>query len=75
LGERSKHPVVSRLEFSPTLWISMLQIFGYNLIPASLIIGANLLAQKYRISKGKFVPLGYIAFLGITILAALYFGT
>ena len=72
---RGKHPVVSRLEFSPTLWISTLQIFGYNLIPTSLIIGANLIAHKYRISKEKFVPIGYIAFLGIIILAALYLGT
>ncbi len=72
---RGKHPIVSRLEFSPTLWISTLQIFGYNLIPTSLIIGANSIAHKYRISNGKFVPIGYIAFWGILIMCALYLGT
>ena len=72
---RGKHPIVSRLEFSPTLWISTLQIFGYNLIPTSLIIGANLIAHKYRISNEKFVPIGYIAFLSLITIAALYNGT
>ena len=72
---RGKHLIVSRLEFSPTLWISILQIFGYNLIPTSLIMGANLIAQKYRISNGKFVPIGYAAFWSLIILCALYLGT
>ena len=72
---RGKHPIVSRLEFSPALWISTLQIFGYNLISTSLVIVANLIAHKYRISKEKFVPIGYIAFWGIIILCALYLGT
>jgi len=72
---RGKHPIVSRLEFSPTLWIPTLQIFGYNLIPTSLIIGANLIAHKYRISNEKFVPIGYIAFLSLITIAALYNGT
>lgn len=72
---RGVHPIVSRLEFSPTIWISTLQIFGYNLIATSLIIGANLIAQKFRILNNKFVPIGYFAFLSLIIIAALYLGT
>jgi len=64
---RGRHPIVSRLEFSPTLWITTLQVFGYNLIPTSLIIGANLIVQKYRITKGKFVPIRYAALYSIII--------
>ncbi|MCD6127585.1 MAG: hypothetical protein J7J21_04330 [Methanomicrobia archaeon] len=72
---RSKHTVVSALELSPNLWISTLQIFGYNLIPTSLIICSNLIAQQSRISKEKFVPIGYFGFWCIVILAGLYLGT
>ena len=54
---RGKHPIVSALELSPNLWVSTLQIFGYNLVPTSLIIGASLIAQTSRVSKEKFVPL------------------
>lgn len=72
---RGKHPIISRLEFSPNTWVSMLQIFGYNLIPTFLIIGANLLAQESRLSKGRFVPVGYTAFWGLTVLFAILVGT
>ena len=72
---RGKHTVVSALELSPNLWISTLQIFGYNLIPTSLIICSNLIAQQSRISKKKFVPIGYFGFWCIVILAGLYLGT
>jgi len=48
---RGKHPVVSALELTPNLWVSTLQIFGHNLIPMSLIIGGNLIAQQSRMSK------------------------
>jgi len=72
---RGKHPIVSALELSPDLWVSTLQIFGYNLIPTFLVIGSSLLAQTSRISKEKFVPVGYIVFWGIIVLAALYLGT
>jgi len=72
---RGKHPIISALEFSPNLWISMLQIFGYNLIATLLIIGANLLAQEYRLSKGKFVPIGYTVFWALTVLFAAVVGT
>jgi hypothetical protein len=72
---RGVHPIVSRLEFSSTIWISTLKIFGYNLIPTSLIIGANLIAQKFRILNKKFIPMGYISFTGLTIIVALYLGT
>jgi len=72
---RGKHPIISRLEFSPNLWVSMLQVFGYNLIPTFLIIGANLLAQESRLSKGRFVPVGYTAFWGLTVLFAILVGT
>ena len=72
---RGKHPIASALELSPNLWVSTLQIFGYNLIPTSLIIGANLIAQQYRVSKEKFVPLGYIVFWVLLIIFGLYLGT
>ncbi len=72
---RGKHTVVSALELSPNLWISTLQIFGYNLIPTSLIICSNLIAQQSRISKEKFVPIGYFGFWCVVILAGLYLGT
>jgi hypothetical protein len=72
---RGIHPIISRLEFSPNIWILTLQIFGYNLIATSLIIGANLIAQKFRILNKKFIPMGYISFTGLTIMVALYLGT
>jgi len=72
---RGKHPIVSTLEFSPNLWASTLQIFAYNLIPISLIIATNLLAQKSRISKDRFLPIGYIAFWGVTFFWGLILGT
>jgi uncharacterized membrane protein SpoIIM required for sporulation len=72
---RGKHPIISRLDFSPDLWVSTLQIFGYNLIPTFLIIGANLLAQQSRLSEERFVPIGYTAFWGLTVLFAVIVGT
>jgi hypothetical protein len=59
---RGKHPIISRLQFSPNMWVSTLQIFGYNLIPTTLIIAGNLLAQQSRWVKERFVPIGYTAF-------------
>jgi hypothetical protein len=70
-----KHPIISQLRFSSNLWISTLQIFGYNLIPTFLIIGANLLAQQSRLSEDKYVPVGYTAFWGLTIFFAVIVGT
>jgi len=70
-----KHPIISQLRFSPNLWVSTLQIFGYNLLPTPLIIGANLLAQQSRLSEEKYVPIGYTAFWGLTIFFAVVVGT
>lgn len=70
-----KHPIISQLRFSPNLWVSTLQIFGYNLIPTFLIIGANLLAQQSRLSEEKYLPIGYTAFWGLTIFFAVVVGT
>lgn len=70
---RGKH--TSRLEFSPNLWTSTLQIFGYNLILTFLIIGANLIAQQSRLSKERFVPVGYLVFWVNTVTFAIYLGT
>ena len=72
---RGKHPIISRLAFSSNLWVSTLQIFGYNLIPTALIVAANLLAQQSRVSKERFVPVGYTAFWGLTVLFAVVLGT
>jgi uncharacterized membrane protein SpoIIM required for sporulation len=72
---RGRHPIISALEFSSDLWTSTLQIFGYNLIPTFLIIGANLLAQQSRLSGKKYVPIGYTAFWGLTVLFAVVLGT
>lgn len=72
---RGKHPIISALRFSPILWACTLQIFAYNLIPTTLIIGANLLAQQSRVCEERFVPIGYTAFWGLTVLFAVVTGT
>lgn len=72
---RGKHPIINRLEFSPVLWISTLQIFGYNLISIFLIIGSNLIAQQSRISVKRYVPVGYLVFFVLTGMFAIYQGT
>ena len=72
---RGRHPIISALEFSSDLWTCTLQIFGYNLMPTFLIIGANLLAQQSRLSRTKYVPIGYTAFWGLTVLFAVVLGT
>jgi uncharacterized membrane protein SpoIIM required for sporulation len=72
---RGKHPIISALEFSSHLWTSTLQIFAYNLIPTFLIIGANLLAEESRLSEERYVPVGYVAFWGLTVLFAVFVGT
>ena len=35
---RGRHPIIRAIEFSPDVWVSTLQIFGYNLIPTFLIM-------------------------------------
>jgi len=72
---RGKHPIISQLRFSRTAWVSTLQIFGYNLIPTTLIILANLIAQQSRLVKERYVPVGYTAFWGLTILFAVITGS
>ncbi|MGD2143044.1 MAG: stage II sporulation protein M [Anaerolineae bacterium] len=72
---RGKHPIISRLQFSPNVWTSTPQIFGYNLIPTTLIIAGNLLSQQSRLVKERFVPIGYTAFWGLTILFAVITGS
>lgn len=72
---RGKHPIISRFQFSPNVWVSTLQIFGYNLIPATLIIAGNLLAQQSRLVQERFVPIGYMAFWGLTIVFAVITGS
>lgn len=72
---RGKHPIISAFELSPKVWVSTLQIFGYNLVFTTLVIGANLIARQSRLSPERFVPLGYLAFWGITATTALYLGT
>ena len=72
---RGKHPIIRRLEFSPDLWASALLIFGYNLIPTFLILGASLLAQQSRFSEERFVPIGYTAFWGLTVLFGVVVGS
>ena len=71
---RGKNPLIG-FELSSSLWISTLQIFGYNLIFTCLMIGANLFARQSRIYPEKFIPTGYLAFWGVTVTAALYLGT
>jgi hypothetical protein len=72
---RGKHPLISRLQFSPNVWVATLQIFGYNLIPTTLVIAGNLLAQQSRWVKERFVPIGYTAFWGLTVLFAVITGS
>jgi hypothetical protein len=72
---RGKHPIISNLQFSPLVWVSALQVFGYNLILTSLIIAASLLAQQSRVSSGRFVPIGYTVFWGLTVIFAVVTGS
>lgn len=72
---RGVHPLISALELSTNLWVSTLQVFGYNLFFTLLVIGANLIARQSRLSTERFVPLGYLAFWGITATIGLYIGT
>jgi hypothetical protein len=72
---RGKHPIINMIDFSNNLFVLTMQIFGYNLIPSFLIIGSNLIAQQSRIVKERFVPVGYIAFWGLTVLFGILVGT
>jgi hypothetical protein len=72
---RGKHPLVSALSLSPNFWICALQLFGYNLVFTLLVIAANLIARQSRLSPQRFIPLGYLAFWGITVTSGLYLGT
>lgn len=72
---RGRHPIISALELSPVLWVCTLQIFVYNLVFALLVVGANLIARQSRLSPKRFIPMGYLAFWGITVTAGLYIGT
>jgi len=72
---RGKHPIISRLHFSPTVWVCALQIFAYNLVPTGLIVTGNLLAQQSRLVKHRYVPIGYTAFWGLTALFAVITGS
>jgi hypothetical protein len=40
-----------------------------------LVIGANLFARQSRIYPERFIPIGYLAFWGVTVTSALYLGT
>jgi len=71
---REKHPFIS-FELSTHLWISTLQIFGYNLIFTTLTIGANFFSRQSRVCPERFIPLGYLAFWGLTVTFAIYMGT
>jgi hypothetical protein len=72
---RGKHPIIRSLEFGPDLWASALLIFGYNLIPTFLILGASLLAQQSKFSEERFVPIGYSAFWGLAVLFGVVVGS
>ena len=72
---RGKHPLVNALILSLNLWLSTLQIFGYNLIATFLIIGSSLIAEQSRICKDRFIPIGYKVFWVLTIFFGLIAGT
>ncbi len=72
---RGKHPIVAHLDLSPDLLISMLQIFGYNVIPTVLIMASSLIAQQSRVNRDRFIPVGYWAFWGLVSLLGIYTGT
>lgn len=72
---RGKHPIAKVLELWPVSGISNMQIFGYKLIFCLLIMGTHIFARRSRVCPEKFVPLGYLAFWGLTATAALYMGT
>ncbi|MGD2147520.1 MAG: hypothetical protein PVH41_12560 [Anaerolineae bacterium] len=72
---RGKHRIFAQLRFSPVVWVSTLQIFGYNLIPTTLIMLASLIAQQSRLVQERYVPVGYTAFWGLTVLLAMMAGS
>ena len=72
---RGKHPLINNLTLSAQLWISTLQIAGYNLMPVFLIICGNLIAQKSKSIEDIFVPIGYLALRVLIIIYAMVLGT
>jgi hypothetical protein len=72
---RAKHPLTSQLELSTNLLTSTLQIFGWNLMPMTIIAAGNLIAIRSKLSGERYVPVGYAELCLITLSMAVVAGT
>ncbi len=72
---RGKHPIIANMRLPEGTLAITLQILAYNLMPLSLIVLANLLAQQSRRYPERFIPLGYLAMVTLTVICAMVLGT
>lgn len=72
---RGKHPLTSSWTTSPNLWISTLQIFGYNLVPTAVVVGGNLFSVPSRLVGGHSLPQGYLGLWCLALLTGAYLGS
>ncbi len=69
----NKHPI-NNFEISPTLIISSLQIFFWNLLSVVVILFGNTFSARKNKSQ-SFMPLGYLAFFVQIMINAVTLGT
>lgn len=72
---RGKHPIIANMRLPEGTLAIALQILTYNMMPLSLIVLANLLAQQSRLYPERFIPMGYLAMLTLTVICATVLGT
>ncbi len=72
---RGKHPIIANMRLPEGTLAIALQILAYNMMPLSLIVLANLLAQQSRLYPERFIPLGYLAMVTLTVICAMVLGT
>jgi hypothetical protein len=69
----NKHPL-QNWDTSPSLVISSLQIFSYNLLSVIVLLIGNIFSSRKNKTK-CFMPLGYLAFFATISLNAVVLGT
>ena len=70
---KNKHPL-HNWNTSSLIWVSTLQIFGFNLFSVLILQIGNLFAARIDQSE-KFLPYGYYGFFTLIIFNALVLGT
>ncbi|MEL7655814.1 MAG: hypothetical protein AAGU75_07900 [Bacillota bacterium] len=68
-----KHPL-QNWDTSPSLIVSSLQIFSYNLMSAVVILAGNLFSSRKNKAK-SYMPFGYLAFFVMISINAVVLGT